>query len=97
MKTHVINVKKIPDYPMRNRYVYIGRGSQFGNPFRIGKDGNRAEVIEKYKKYFYNKLNNIQFKQAVHRLQGKKLGCFCKPLACHGDIIVEYLEGKNER
>ena len=28
--------------------IYIGRGSKWGNPFVIGKDGTRAEVIEKY-------------------------------------------------
>ncbi len=28
--------------------VYIGRGSKWGNPFRIGADGNRAAVIAKH-------------------------------------------------
>jgi hypothetical protein len=34
--------------------VYIGRGSVWGNPFVIGKDGDRAEVIRKYEDYFEN-------------------------------------------
>ena len=74
--------------------VYIGRGSMFGNPFRIGVHGNRKTVIEKYKKYFYYRIKTDEiFKQEVLKLKGKVLTCFCKPLACHGDIIKEYLDG----
>ncbi len=68
--------------------VYIGRGSKWGNPFIMGKDGNREEVIEKYKKYITKSylLNDLE------ELRGKILGCFCKPKACHGDILIELLK-----
>lgn len=72
--------------------VYIGRGSIFGNMFKLNRDGNREEVIAKYKEYFYHKVNiDAEFRAAVLSLRGKRLGCYCKPLACHGDVIVEYL------
>ena len=73
--------------------VYIGRGSIWGNPFVIGKDGSREEVIEKYRGYFNNKISNdsLFFNETLN-LKNKILGCFCKPLACHGDVIVEFLE-----
>jgi len=72
--------------------VYIGRGSLFGNPYYIGKDGTRSEVIEKYRAWFKRKVANERgFKDALESLRGKRLGCYCKPLACHGDVIVEYL------
>lgn len=73
--------------------VYIGRGSIWGNPFVIGKDGSREEVIEKYRAYFNNKISNdsLFFNETLN-LKNKILGCFCKPLACHGDVIVEFLE-----
>lgn len=72
--------------------VYIGRGSDFGNPYRIGPDGTREEVIVKYRDYFYQRIvYDEMFKKAVLNLRGKRLGCFCKPKDCHGDIIVEYL------
>ena len=75
--------------------VYIGRGSPFGNPFRIGRDGNRQQVIELYRRKFLHKLlNDDEFAMEVQALKGKRLGCFCKPLACHGDVIVEVLEGR---
>jgi hypothetical protein len=74
--------------------IYIGRGSIYGNPYLIGRDGSREDVIRKYKTYFYDKLaRNSQFKQAVDWLKGREvtLGCYCSPLPCHGDVILEYL------
>lgn len=77
--------------------VYVGRTglgftSEFGNPYRIGRDGSRAEVITKFKKYFLNKITlDKEFRQRVQELKSKKLGCFCTPRACHADVIADYL------
>jgi hypothetical protein len=87
----IVNIRK-------EKYdVYIGRAGHgqdgyFGNPFVLGKDGNRKEVLEKYKVYFYNRIkNDPEFKSRIERLAGLTLGCFCVPLKCHGHIIIEYL------
>lgn len=79
----------------KDRYdVYIGRGSPFGNPYVIGRDGTRDEVIEKYKAYFLDRIENDEsFRRQVESLKCKVLGCHCKPKRCHGDIIKDYLEG----
>jgi len=75
---------------------YIGRPSIFGNPYTIGLDGTREVVITKFKKYFYNKIETDEhFKNRVLELEGHTLGCYCSPKACHGDVIIEWLE--NER
>lgn len=66
--------------------VYIGRPSKWGNPFAIGKDGNRDEVIEKYRKYITNKPDLMN---DLYEIKGKILGCWCRPNKCHGDILVE--------
>lgn len=58
--------------------VYIGRPSKWGNPFEIGKDGTRREVIDKYRKYIYN---NKELLSDIESLRGKRLGCWCKPRA----------------
>ena len=82
--------------------IYIGRatrgykGSEFANPFKIDKDGDRDEVIRKYRDYFYERLKELDFKKKVDSLRGKRLGCWCKPEHCHGDVIVEYLESKEK-
>ena len=67
--------------------VYIGRPSKWGNPYSIGKDGDRELVLVKYRAYLENHPELI--KQAREELNGKVLGCWCKPNACHGDILIE--------
>lgn len=73
--------------------VYIGRGSKWGNPFIIGKDGTREEVIEKYRKWIKTQPELLQ---SLPELKNKTLGCFCSPLPCHGDVLVELAEGKDD-
>lgn len=70
--------------------VYIGRGSKWGNPYKIGEDGTREEVIAKYETYIMNKPKLLA---DIHELKGKVLGCYCKPKACHGDILARLAEG----
>ena len=84
-ETRVVNVSN-EDYD-----VYIGRGSQYGNPFKIGPDGNRNEVIKKYEMWLRNSSDLLYY---LYNLQGKRLGCHCKPKACHGDILVKMLKEK---
>lgn len=85
--TTVVNMNKAPAYD-----VYIGRGSIFGNPYEIGIDGTRAEVLERYKKWLNHIANDDRFILELDKLQDKVLGCFCKPEMCHGDVIVEFLK-----
>jgi hypothetical protein len=54
----------------------------------IGRDGTRAEVIEKFRVYGIEKGLD---KMAREELKGKILGCWCAPQACHGDILVEWV------
>ena len=91
MATTVVNICKEP-YD-----VYIGRAGKgkdgyFGNPVVMEVEEDRPLVLEWYKRYFYSRLKaDPEFKQRVLELKDKKLGCFCKPKSCHGDIIAEYL------
>jgi hypothetical protein len=71
--------------------VYIGRGTIWGNPFQIGIDGTREEVIGLYKQYA---RNNKVIQSRLQELKGQRLGCSCKPAICHGDVLVEMLGGK---
>lgn len=82
MKTKVVN-KKTSSFD-----VYIGRGSKWGNPFRMKSENQRGEVIEKYEEYARQKFS----KDELAVLVGKRLGCFCKPRKCHGDILVKLIE-----
>jgi hypothetical protein len=87
--TKIVNIR---NYNRRD-YIYMGRGSPYGNPYVIGRDGNRAQVIAKFRADFLSKVSNEpDFAQKVLNLYGKTLGCYCKPLACHVDVIVEWIE-----
>ena len=72
--------------------VYIGRGSKWGNPFRIGIDGTREDVIKQYRNWIQTQPHLLN---SLEELRGKTLGCFCSPQACHGDILVELLNNDN--
>lgn len=93
--TRVINIKREPEYKGLKRtseYEYIGRGSYWGNPYSMYEDGeDREEVIRKYKYDFdFEKFPNKD-KNEVYNLAGKRLGCFCKPDSCHGDVLADFL------
>lgn len=66
--------------------VYIGRPSKWGNPFVIGKDGSRDEVVDKYRDWFLRQKHLVA---SLPELKDKNLCCFCSPLRCHGDILLE--------
>ena len=69
-----------------------GQSGYFGNPFPIAAGESRESCIQKFRSYFYKRLeSDPEFKCRVHTLKGKRLGCFCAPKACHCDIIAEYV------
>ena len=86
MKTKVVHCKR------DKCDVYIGRPGKWQNPFKIGKDGTRLEVIEKFRDYVMN--NPELIKDAKKELKGKILGCWCRPKICHGDVWIEIVDGE---
>lgn len=72
--------------------VYIGRGSIWGNPFTVQELG-REGAIEAYREYITKQLEQRpELVKALLALRGKRLGCFCKPKACHGDVLLDLIE-----
>lgn len=69
--------------------VDIGRPGKWGNPFVVGKDGTRREVIQKYRRWIVHEGSYLL--KDVQELIGKRLGCYCKPAPCHGDVLVELI------
>lgn len=72
---------------------YIGRGGKWGNPFRIGPDGDRAAVIAKHERWLRGQHHLLR---ALDELRGKDLVCFCAPEACHGDLLLRLANGTRE-
>lgn len=71
--------------------VFIGRPGPFGNPFTIGRHGTRTEVIEQYRRMLTRFTEtSFQLREKIRQeLKGKDLACFCAPLPCHGDVLLE--------
>lgn len=67
--------------------VYCGRPSVFGNPFHIGRDGARDEVIARYRAWLNDRPDLMA--RAKIELRGKDLICWCAPLGCHCDVLLE--------
>lgn len=87
--------------------IYIGRpmkgipGSVLGNPFKMGPDGSRVEVIQKYRQWLWNHIQNenqliINELLRIHDSKSDVI-CWCAPLPCHGDVVLkaaDYLASK---
>ncbi len=65
--------------------VVVDRSTRWGNPFKIGRDGTREEVIAKYREHLMETGLYLDTKE----LAGKDLVCWCAPQACHADVLLE--------
>ena len=96
------NLKEWMDNP---DHIYIGRrgivfidnkrfpekDSIWANPFKIGKDGSREEILDLYRDYIETKIEKESLGDDLKSLKGKVLGCWCSPQPCHGDILIELI------
>ena len=100
--TTVVNMAGHRDDPGFADVVYVGRAmhrggwrlaaSPLANPFRIGADGDRDEVVAKYRDYLLNRPDLLAL---LPGLRGGRLGCWCKPRRCHADVIAELADEGN--
>jgi hypothetical protein len=79
-KTRVVNCRREPSD------LFIGRPSKWHNPFHIGPDGTREQVVAKFKQWI---IRQPRLLRELRDLRGKTLGCNCPPLPCHGDVLAE--------
>lgn len=89
--TRLVSMRETDDYDKR-----IDRATRFGNPYQIADDGGdytREESIDAYRGWFRAKVaSDDDFRDAVEDLRGQTLACWCTPKACHGDVILAYLD-----
>ena len=73
--------------------VYVGRPTKWGNPFRIGRDGDREQCVALYHGYVEAMP---MLKDAIReQLRGKDLVCWCSPLSCHADVLLIIANGSS--
>lgn len=82
-KARAVNMKN-------SRYdIKCGRPGPWGNPYRIGPDGDRSQVIAKHKAHIQRRIESGDLKmEQLAALSGKRLGCWCKPSPCHADHLA---------
>jgi hypothetical protein len=85
----ILNAKRVGRNPPGA--VYVGRPSPWGNPFSIGRDGDREEVIFKYLSWLHE--NPVFVERARRDLAGRDLVCWCAPEACHAEILRDLALG----
>lgn len=95
MITHAVNLRHSPFD------VYIGRARKghdgyFGNPYPLRGEASRGQVLDCYRAWFVNRVvSDPEFRRRVLELRGKRLGCFCKPKDCHGDVIAAWVNAQS--
>jgi hypothetical protein len=79
--------------------VYIGRGSKWGNPYSHKKGtmaswevDTREDAIRLFEEWFRAQPELVE--AAKRELKDKVLGCWCKPLDCHGDVLLKIANGE---
>lgn len=97
--TRVVNIRDVKTWTPE--HVYIGRRARwvgrhlptsvFANQYRMGRDGDRAEVVERYRLRLSRQPGLIE--RARAELTGKILVCWCSPTACHGDVLALLCDG----
>ena len=81
--------------------VYVGRvanpegvSSWWANPFRVGRDGSRSQVVEK----FCDHIKKGKAKEGIEGLAGKTLVCQCREdQECHADVLIDLVKELEER
>lgn len=72
------------DYDIR-----VDRATRWGNPFRLGRDGDRARVVQLYREWLWEEVQAGRVGlHALAALHGKDLGCWCAPRQCHADVLT---------
>jgi hypothetical protein len=71
-------------------YVRCDRFSEWGNPFEMGKDGDRDDVCNNYNEHYFPFKPSLLSK--IKTLKGKALGCWCAPERCHCDTLKMFAD-----
>ena len=97
--TDVINIRRHRSALADLDVVRIDRATRWGNPYVIGRDGSRAEVIEKYRERLWRDIRAGRVPlEDLAALDGKRLACWCRPLKpCHGDVLAAAARWAAER
>ncbi len=95
----IFHIKQAPAnalYCGRVNKTYNVEQSKWANPYVIGKDGDRAAVIEKHRLWINSQPELLA---ALPELKDKVLSCWCdvRKEACHCETLIELSESRHIR
>ena len=92
-----IQLKRVKGWRMPLNSVKVARGATigWGNPFKVPEDGDRAEVMVKFRNALLNGDLSYSVADVRRELAGKNFACFCDHSgACHADVLLAVANGK---
>ena len=101
----IVNLKHEPKLREEFEYahvvdntVLIDRRTKWRNPFRLGADGDREQVIALYRADLWRRIRAGEVSlEELAELDGCWLACWCEPLPCHGDVLARAAAWASER
>lgn len=75
------------DVPTDARYV--GRPSEFGNPYVVSQALTREKAVAQYRAWVYAPEQAGLRAHIRRELRGKDLVCWCAPSRCHAEVLIE--------
>lgn len=96
----MITIAHCKRFSPANKAVYVGRPTPLGNPYQIGKDGTRDEVIQKYRDWLVEQINgrNPEVLGELSKLKNfaakadLTLTCWCHPAPCRASVVKAAIE-----
>lgn len=72
------------------------RASVWANPFKPGEEGRQA-CVDHYREYITERLaSEPALRTELEGLRGKRLGCWCAPEPCHGEVLAELADALDD-
>jgi hypothetical protein len=91
----ILNLRNLP---ADADYVRVDRQTRWGNPFRSGRDGTRADAVAKYREHLWKQIEIGQvLEDDLADLHGKNLACWCAPALCHANVIEAAAKWAHDR
>lgn len=72
-------------------WIYVGRGTPLGNPFRPGNEMSHADALASYRRWLWDRIRRNDWKVmlAMRSIDhDSAIVCSCAPKACHADIVL---------
>lgn len=84
-----VQLRRTKGWRLPPNTIVVSRPSKWGNPWQVGKHGDRAFCLQKFEEFFRHGALRVRPEHARDELRGKNLACWCKPGPCHADVLLE--------